>query len=126
MKEAVQMKKQKASCWVGIQVNVRKIKVYYYEWTQVLKYNLQKKVSCLCSTPWHHTRFNATKHFVFCTFQFCYSFFLVPFHFFFVILSFIAKLPDGQLLCNKNAAAKMYMAFDENTEHDIEYESATK
>lgn len=29
-------------------------------------------------------------------------------------------------LCNKNAAAKMYMANGENAKHDIEYESTTE
>lgn len=87
---------------------------------------IYKRNSSVCAVRHTTHVLNATKHFVFCTYQFCYSFFLVPFHFFFVILSFIAKLPDGQWLCSKNAAAKMYMAFGENTKHDIEYESTTK
>lgn len=112
-----------------IQVNDRKIKVYYT--VNECKYLVQstKESQLFVQYAMNLHILNVTKYFVFFMCQLCYSCFLFPFIFFllfFVILSFVKKLPDGQYLHNKNAAAKMYMANGEKTKHDIEYESTTK
>lgn len=68
---------------------------------------IYKRKSVVCAVCHDTTHIlNVTKYFVFCRYQFCYSFFLFPFHFFFVILSFITKLPDGQLLVQQKCCSK--------------------